>query len=148
LNSTLLLPEDKIVRTPSEPITPKFSLLEWVRMIYAAGGELFTQSELHVELARVEWAEEKIRLLRMLLALLCGVVFLTTSLLCASALLMLLTWNTPYRILALVLLVLSHSCGVGIVWWRFHLLAARSVQAFSATRQELAADLALFRRTT
>lgn len=123
---------------------PVFNFLELVRLVRAAGGVIFTQSGLHGELARIEWAEEKLRLLRMLLALLLGVVFLLCCLLCASALVLALAWDTPYRIAALVFLIVAHGIGVGIAWWRFQLLSARSTQAFAATREELAADIALF----
>lgn len=137
-------PGDNVVRTPSEPVTPDVSLLELVRIVRTAGGVLLAQSGLHGELARVEWAEEKVRLLHMMLALLFGVVFLMVGLLCASALVLALAWDTPYRIAVLVLLVVVHASGVGIAWWRFHILSARSAQAFAATREELAADIALF----
>ena len=132
--------------TSSDPSAHQtsFSWLELLRMMYAAGGVLAIQSGLHGELARIEWAEEKSRLLQMLLALLFGVVFLIVWLLSGSVLALLLVWNTPYRIPVLALLVIGHGVGVGIAWWRFHLLSERSELAFAATREELAADIALF----
>jgi uncharacterized membrane protein YqjE len=128
---------------PPEAPAPAHTLLHLLRLVLAAGGALRTQGGLHGELARIEWAEERIRLLQMLVALLLGVVFLMVGLVCISALVLVLAWDTPYRMAALVLLVAFHGCGVGIAWWRFRILSARSEQAFAATREELAADFAL-----
>lgn len=123
----------------------KFSLLDIIRILRSAGGPLFAQTALHAALARVEWAEEKRRLLRMLLFALLGFAFLLCTLLFAGVLVLAVSWETDFRIPALMLLVALFGLGVHLAWKRFQLLSAQGEQAFAATREEIAADIALLR---
>lgn len=126
------------------PPTPAFSLLELVRIVYITSSGLLNQTCLQGELARIEWTEEKNRLLRMLLALLICLAFLVCALLCTSALVLTLAWDSEYRMLTLLSLIGVHIAGLVLAGWWFHALSARSADAFAATREELAADIALF----
>lgn len=123
---------------------PNFSVLDMLRSVYITSGGLFRQTRLQGELLKLEWAEEKNRLLQMLLSLLIGLTFLICALGCLSVLVMALFWDSPYRIPALLLLIGMHTLGLVLAWRRFQALSARSTNAFAATREELAADIALF----
>ena len=92
------------------PENPSIGPLDVIRLLRSAGAALFTQASLHGQLARVEWAEAKTRLL--------GVA-----------------WG----------LVAAYGLIVAFAWHRLRTLSARSSQAFAATREELAADLALLK---
>jgi uncharacterized membrane protein YqjE len=116
-----------------------------IRILSSAGGALLAQARLHGQLVRVEWEEEKIRLLKLLVAallvfsgLLCFMLFAGIAVLAAS-------WDSGYRIAVAVTLVAVYALGAALAWLWFKALAAR--QSFAATREELAADLALLRST-
>jgi len=119
--------------------------LEALRIMRSAGGALIVQAGLHAQLARVEWAEEKIRLLKMLLLTLLGFACVLCFMLLTGALLLALCWDTPYRIAAVLALIAVYALGALVAWRRFQLLSQRSGRAFGATREEIAADIALMR---
>lgn len=121
------------------------NLFVLLRLLRSAGRALCAQAALHGQLARVEWAEEKSRLLHMLLTALFGFACLLCLLLSGSALVVALSWNTPYRLPSMLGLLLVHGLGSLLAWRHLHALAARSEQGFAATRAELAADIALLR---
>lgn len=121
------------------------SPLDAIRMLRSAGGALFTQASLHGQLARVEWAEEKSRLLRMHLVTLLGFACLLCVMLLFGALVLSLSWDTAYRIPALIALIILYGVGIGMAWRRFSALSELGDQSFAATRAELAADLELIR---
>ncbi|MBC7984888.1 MAG: phage holin family protein [Candidatus Obscuribacterales bacterium] len=125
----------------SDEINP----LNAIRILRSAGQALFTQAALHGQLARVEWAEEKTRLLKMLVAALLGFTFSLCVMLFTGALVLAFTWETAYRVPAAVALVIIYAVGLAIAWYRFQALSARSSRAFAATREELAEDFALLR---
>ncbi len=116
-----------------------------IRILNSAGGALFAQARLHGQLARVEWQEEKIRLLKMLVAVLLGFVGLLCFLLFAGMAVLAFSWDSAYRIPVAVILVAVYALGTALAWRWFKGLSARV--AFAATREELAADLALIRST-
>lgn len=119
--------------------------LDVVRLLRSAGGSLSTQAGLYTELARVEWEEEKNRLLQMTAMILLGFTCTLCIMIFIGTLILALSWETPYRLHALVALIVVYGAGIAIALYRLHILAARSHQAFIATREELAADIALFR---
>lgn len=100
---------------------------------------------LHGELAEVEWAIERQRWLLMLTTSLLGTVSLLLTLMLASTLVMSLVWNTPYRLPVLGGLTLLAGVLTAYAWWRFRDLSSQSNQAFAASREELLADLALWK---
>ncbi len=122
-------------------------LLDVARLLQSASGALLAQTLLHGHLARVEWEEEKNRLLKMLLAILLGFAFLLCVLLFAGALVLAASWETAYRFPALLCLILFYGCGVAAAWWRFQVWSALGAQTFAATREELAADAGVLKRS-
>jgi uncharacterized membrane protein YqjE len=114
-------------------------------MLRSAASALLAQGALHSELMQLEWAEEKYRLLRMLVTLLAGSLFLFFGLFSLSAMVLIFSWGTPYQTAALLGLVLFYCTGTGVAWFRFNALFALGSQAFAGTRAELAADIALIR---
>lgn len=127
------------------PDAATFSLLDIVRILRSAGGPLFTQTALHAQLARVEWAQEKGRLLHMLLVAVLGFAFLLCGLMFAGVLVLAVSWDTGFRLPAMLALVLLFALGVHFAWQRLQSLSAQGERAFAATREELAADIALLR---
>lgn len=119
--------------------------LDLFRLIRSAGGALVAQASLHGQLAQVEWEEEKNRLIQMLIVTLIGFVCGLCILFFGGALVLAFSWETAYRIHAIFALIAIYGFGILISWYRFQALSALSSQAFSATRQELAADIALIR---
>lgn len=108
-----------------------------------AGRALFSQVTLHGQLARIEWAEEMNRLQKMFVAALLGFVCLLCAMLFSGVLV--LSWLTEYRIPVLIFMIASYGIGAGMAWQRFQCLFSQSDKTFAATRNELAADAALFK---
>ncbi len=127
------------------PESAAFNPLDVVRLLRAAGGALVKQAALHGELARVEWGEEKARLFKMLGVGLLGFASLMCVMLAIGALVLAFSWDTTLRVPAAIAIVAAYLLGTGIAWSRLRALSAMSTQAFAATREELAADLALFK---
>lgn len=127
------------------PDSNAFNPLDAIRLLRSAGGALFAQATLHGQLARVEWAEEKTRLMNMAVAALAGFAFLLCFLLFAGGLVIALSWDTQYRVAAVSVLAVIYALAAFIAWRRFQALSAMSDQAFAATREEIAADIALIK---
>jgi len=119
--------------------------LDAIRILNSAGGALFAQARLHGQLVRVEWEEEKIRLLKLLVAALLGLAGLLCFMLFAGIAVLASSWDSGYRIPVAVILVAVYALGAALAWRWFRALSAR--RSFAATREELAADLALLRST-
>lgn len=136
---------------PSEsPIQPDVGRngidpLNAIRLLRSAGGALCSQAGLYGQLAKVEWAEEKIRLTKMLLATLAGFIFLLCVLLFLGVLILALSWDTAYRIHSVLGVIAVYAIGMGFAWHKLQGLSALGGQSFAATREEMAADLALIR---
>ena len=136
------------LRTPAPTPSGESTLinsLDIVRLLRSAGGALLAQLALHGKLASVEWEEEKNRLQQMFIITLFGFVCVLCILFFTGAVVLAFSWETPYRIHAIVSLIAIYGIGVFIAWRRFQTLAALSGNAFAATREELAADIALIR---
>lgn len=127
------------------PDPAPLGLLETIRVLRAASAAMFDQLLLYTELVRVEWTEEKRRLLQMWLTGLFGFACLLSCMLFTGALVLAVAWDSAWRIPSALLLVALYLTGFGLAWHRFHALAARSALAFAATREELAADVELLR---
>ena len=123
------------------------SLLGANRILRSAGVALLAQVSLHGQLAWVEWGQEKNRLLKMLLVTLLGFAALLCAMLAAGVLLLSVSWDTAYRIPAVLALLVLYALGAGIAWRRFVALSALSSHSFAATREEFAADIALLKST-
>lgn len=116
-----------------------------IRLLSASGSALFTHAALHGQLARMEWAEEKVRLYKMFALSLLGISCILCFILFGGILLLLFNWESTHRLLIAMLVLAFYGLGAGIAWWSFQVLSARSDQAFAATREELAADIALLK---
>jgi uncharacterized membrane protein YqjE len=121
--------------------------MDALRLLFSAGGALLTQAGLHGQLARLEWEEEKSRLHRMLITALLGFASLLSSMVFIGILVMATTWDTVYRLPAIVAVVAVYGLATGLAWRRLRRLSAQGKQAFAATREEFAADMALLRST-
>ena len=127
------------------PDSAAFNPLDALRILRSAGNALFAQAALHGKLARVEWTQEKKRLLTMVATVLLGFACLLCVLMFSGALVLAFTWDSVYRVPAALILLAMYSLGILIAWHRLRSLAARGDQAFSALREELAADMALIK---
>jgi len=121
--------------------------MDALRLLFSAGGALLTQAGLHGQLARLEWAEEKARLHRMLITGLLGFASLLSSMIFIGILVMATTWDTVYRIPAIIAVVAVYGLTTGLAWRRLRSLSALGKDAFTATREEFAADMAMLRGT-
>jgi uncharacterized membrane protein YqjE len=120
-------------------------VLTVARILRAAGGALWTQARVHGELARIEWLAEKQRMVRMLvLAALCGTLVACT-LLFAGVLALCLAWDSTLRVPVAVGIPVLYAGLALAVALRLRAASARTNTPFAATREELAADLALLR---
>ena len=136
-------PAEALAKPP--PSSSPIHLLRVIRLIRSGAGAMLAQAALHGQLARVEWAQEKRRLLRMLAVALFGFACLLCSLATIGVLVLALSWDTAYRFMAILALLAVYVGGAGFAWHRFQILSALGDQAFAATRDELSADLALIR---
>jgi uncharacterized membrane protein YqjE len=127
------------------PDSASINPLDVVRMLRSAGGALFTQAALHGELARVGWVDEKARWLTILRAALLGFASLMCCMLMSGALVLAYSWDTTFRVPAAIALLVAYGLATGLAWGRFNAASAKGSQAFAATREELAADLALLK---
>jgi uncharacterized membrane protein YqjE len=106
---------------------------------------LLAQGSLYGQLAWIELRVEKARLMRMMLLLLAGFSLLTSLLVSLSALLLLVSWDTPARIPVLIIAGLVYCAGFIGIWLGITAQLRKGEQAFSDTREELAEDLELLR---
>jgi len=127
------------------PDSTAINPLDVIRILLSAGDSVLAQAALHGQLARVEWAEQKDRLLKMLLVTLLGYAGLLCVMLFVGALALAFSWDTEYRIPTVLALIAIYGLGSALAWRRFRALSALSSQAFAATREELAEDLAVLR---
>ncbi len=124
---------------------PAISPLKAIGMLRSASGALIAQLGLHGQLARVEWAEEKARLMGMLAAGLLGFAALLCLMLFGGVLSLAYSWDTPYRSIVAAILMTIYALAAGLAYRRLTTLAALGEHSFVATREELAADIAMIR---
>jgi uncharacterized membrane protein YqjE len=111
-----------------------------IRLFRSGGNAIFGQASLYGELARVDWAEEKKRLTNMFVAGTAAFACLLSLLLFVGVLVLALSWDTTYRVPAVVAMIMLYATGLGVAWFRARALLASGEQAFAAMRGELAAD--------
>jgi uncharacterized membrane protein YqjE len=121
------------------------TLLDVAHLLRSGGVTLLLQLLLLARLARVEWREERQRLLHMLGVAVLGFACLLSALLFTGGLVLAAAWDTGYRLPAFVGLVLVYTAGIAVAWHRLRTLAAHGEQSFSALREELAADAAVLK---
>jgi uncharacterized membrane protein YqjE len=127
------------------PESASISTAQLLRIVHTAGGALLLQTGLYGQLLRLEWAQEKARLLKLVMATLLGCVCLLGLLAALGTLLLAVYWDTPYRIRAVSALVIACGLGVALAWRSFRTQSALGSGRFAASRSELAADLKLLR---
>ena len=110
-----------------------------------ASGMLLDHAALHAELLRVEWAEEKLRLRRLVTAAMVGFAFLLALLIAFAALLLSLAWDTSLRVPTVAALIALYALGAALAWRQYSAQATRGEHSFEASRNEFAADLELLR---
>lgn len=116
-----------------------------IRMLRSASGALIAQLGLHGQLVSVEWAEEKARLTGMLTAGLLGFAALLCLMLFGGVLSLAFSWDTPYRGIVATVVMMAYALVAGIAFRKLSALTALGTHSFSATREELAADIAMIR---
>lgn len=119
--------------------------LELIVALRSAGKPLLAQLALHGQLVRIELAEERNRLLKMVVATLLCFIGLLCALILAGVVALAFAWDTPYRTPAAIAVVGVFVLVTGLAGWRLRVLSALGSQSFAATREEIAADLALLR---
>jgi uncharacterized membrane protein YqjE len=119
--------------------------VEIIQRLRALAKIFFVQLELHGKLAKVEWAEEKIRLQQLFIMAGVGFACLLCALLFAGFFVIALSWDTEYRLITIAAMFGFYSLVLGFCIYRIAILAARGSITFAATREEIAADLALIR---
>lgn len=117
-----------------------------LRFFQCTAPALLDHAELTLKLAQIEWEQEQRRLINVILAtvllLLCIALFFAF----ASAVILASLWNSPYRNAAVAVILGVYALGGTAAWLRLRWLIQRADARFSATRAELARDLALIRR--
>ncbi|TJY62795.1 hypothetical protein E4T66_03480 [Sinimarinibacterium sp. CAU 1509] len=119
--------------------------LDLMRRLQPAAGAVYAHLALHEQLMQIEWAQEKRRLLKMLWLTLIGFACLLCMLIFGGALAMTLSWNTSYRIPTLLALIAVHVLGFSMAWRRLRMQSVLGERSFAASREALAADLAVIR---
>ena len=118
-------------------------LLDVIRALRAAGSVLFAQAALHGQPLRVDWADEKRRLSKMLVAAALAFACILCAMLLIAVLVLALSWDTAYRVPCVVVLIAAFTMIGEIARRRVLTLSALGASSFAATRAELAADIAL-----
>lgn len=118
-----------------------------IKKMYKAKDAIHAQAALHRDLIRLEWQEEKRRWLKILALGALSVIFLFCSFAFIGVLVILLSWDTQYRLHSVVGLVITFALAVVVTWWRLLALVALGRNAFIASREELAADIAMFKNS-
>jgi uncharacterized membrane protein YqjE len=132
-------------RTASVPEAVDISPMDALRRFRSASGALAAQLGLYGQLARVEWAEEKLRLSKLLMTTLVGIAFLVSTCIFVGVLLLALAWQLGYLIPAAMVLIVLYAGGTLLAWRKVRALMALSVHSFAASRAELAADISMIR---
>ena len=123
--------------------TGSINPLNAIRVLHSARVALCAQLGLYFQLARIEWAEEKHRLLKMLAATLSGFACLLCLMLFFGILILAVSWDSAYRIHAIILMMGIYGVGIGIALRVLQTLSMRGAESFSALREEVSVDLNL-----
>lgn len=119
--------------------------MEIIQRLRSMAKILLTRLELYGQLVSVEWEEERKRLRQLLVITLLGFICLFCAILFVGIFAIALSWATEYRIITIAVMFALYSVGFCLCAYRFSVLAARSSATFAATREEIAADMALIR---
>ncbi len=119
------------------------NVLDVVRLLRSAGSALSAQAALHSQLIKVEWEEEKNRIAQLITFGLLALACLICLLLSISILTIGLSWDSAYRVHVLIAQPVVYTLALFWIWKRIKVLLDLGSRTFAATREELAADLAL-----
>ena len=100
-------------------------------------------AENRVELFVLEWREERLRLVDVLLLLLGGAVCALMALLAVTVAVLMAFWDT-HRELVLTLIILAYVGGAAAAFWKLRAQLCRW-QAFSETLEQIKKDRACFK---
>ncbi len=128
-------------------LTSEFSPLRTIALLRSAGGAFIAQAGLHAELARVEWAEEKIRIKRTAIAGFIGFISAQCLLMSLGLIALVSSWRTPYEVPVMAAVLLGYLAICVIALYAMTNQSAFSAKTFAVTRQEISADLAMLRST-
>jgi uncharacterized membrane protein YqjE len=126
-------------------LSSEFSPLSAIALLHSAGSALSAQASLHAQLAKVEWAEEKVRITRIVVAGVIGFMSVHCLLLSVGMIALVLSWRTPYQLPVMLAVLLGYLILCALAIYVLSRLAASGTNSFAATRQEIAADLAMLR---
>lgn len=119
--------------------------MEILKRLRSMAKIVLARLELHGQLVSVEWAEERQRLQQLFAVSLLGFIFLLCAFLFIGFFVVALAWASDYRLHAIAAMLVFYIVGCCVCVYRVVSLAARSSASFAATREEVAADLALIR---
>lgn len=119
--------------------------MEIIKRLRSMAKIAITRLELHGQLISVEWAEERQRLQQLLVISLLGFILLICALLFVGIFAIALSWATDYRIHVIGAMFALYILGFCLCVYKFSALIGRSSASFAASREEVAADLALIR---
>ena len=125
--------------------TSALNTLRTLRILRSASAALLAQGSLHLRLAQVEWISEKARLARMLAMAALAFTGVLCAMLFAGGLALAIGWDSGYRLYWLVGVIAAYAAVAAIAWHKLGQLSAQGSSAFQATREELAADIAMLR---
>jgi uncharacterized membrane protein YqjE len=120
-------------------------LLRAVQLVRVGGMLVLDHAVLLVQLAQLEWAEERERLKKLIASAVVGAVLLGVGLLHVSALAVFLTWGTPYCLYVAVGLTLLYLVALFCLWRHVVGLVHQGGDPFAGSRNELAATVELLR---
>jgi uncharacterized membrane protein YqjE len=119
--------------------------LEAIRVVRAVGGDALEHAVLLGSLLQLEWEQELKRLKGLLIAAVIGGVSLFVLVLFAVGLVLAVSWDTPYRVLAVLGLAALFAAGSWAAFRRVSTLSEQGKASFAATREQYAKDLALLK---
>lgn len=126
---------------------PAVAFLTWLRVLVQARHDLISHGQLHAQLAGIELELQKRRLLRLMLLALIGWSTLTCTMLGTAALVVGSSWDSPYRLLAMLSMPLIFGGATCAIWRAARSTLRDGAKSFAASLEELAADAALLRNT-
>lgn len=93
------------------------------------------------QLLGIEWEEERSRLIGMLVGALVGLIFFVGLIFALSCVVLILAWDTQYRLTAALALAGFFAIGVAFAWHRLKTLMRQGQQSFLVTRTELSTGI-------
>lgn len=125
-----------------------FDPARWLWVLDKAGPQLVTQLSLHGQLLYLEWQQEKRRLQRLMLCSVLSIGFGFLALLFAGFAVLYVNRNTEHFLAFIWALPALFSFVAISLFFITRRVGQKNQAAFSASRQEIMADIALLRGTT